>query len=164
MLYFLISLSFAECPTTPPPSSSIVEIQSADLTTLKEQSHGCTTLLELWASWCKPCLDLKKPLHDLMINFPQVYRVPISADYTKGALKKYLKRNNQSKVGHYRLAFWSVDGLKSDYAKIGARFEGAIPFLVLLSAEGNILYSVTEPKQLSSLEEVLTKHLHQAPQ
>ena len=159
MLYILATLSLAQCPLKQEKQNTIVDIQSSDIPLMKEKSIGCTTLLELWASWCKPCIDIKAPLRDALSKYPNLHRVPISADYTRGALKKYLKKQNVSAEGHYHLSFWSVDGLQKDYAKLGARFEGAIPFLVLLSKEGTILYAVTEPNDLSGLEAALETYL-----
>ncbi|MEC7984139.1 MAG: thioredoxin-like domain-containing protein [Myxococcota bacterium] len=163
MLYLLSRICFADCTIQEEVQSSVVEIQSVDIPELKNKSLGCTTLIELWASWCKPCRDIKSPLHNLLSRYPSVYRLPISADYTAGALRSYLKRQNQTQHGHYRLSFWSVDGLKKEYARFGARFEGAIPFLILLSPTGEILYSATEPTHLVELEAVLKAHVPARP-
>jgi len=156
LIFTLIATLFAQCPLQ---KTSLKEISLIDTTTIPnliEQGKGCITLVELWASWCGTCQHTKPKILSIVKQYPTIAYLPISADYRRGPLKKYLKHHNMSE-GHYLLNRWTLAGLAEAFQQKDAQFQDAIPLLLLYDQHGTLLYQATEPKDLSSLRQKIQK-------
>jgi thiol-disulfide isomerase/thioredoxin len=157
MFFFLYSLLplYGQCLLKTNPKKYIKTIQTSDIPKLVKQGTGCLTLVELWAGWCGTCRTTKPEINAIRDENPNIAHLSISADYTEGALKQYLKKNNVSTNGHHRLQTWTLAALSKNFAVVNAHFEGAIPLILLYDADGALLYEATEPQDLSSLRSII---------
>ncbi|MAA78886.1 MAG: hypothetical protein CL916_06470 [Deltaproteobacteria bacterium] len=159
MLFFLLLVQNlqAECQLKNLIPKTISTTQTKEIPTLIKKSKGCLTLVELWAGWCGTCKKIKPELYRILKNQSSVVHLSISADYTKGALKKYLQKNKYKESGIFWLESWTIDTLTNNFQLIGAHFQSAIPLIILIDSDGNILYEATEPADLSKLEAIIEK-------
>jgi len=75
----------------PAPEFAIADgSHSVDLAKLR----GHVVLVNLWASWCAPCIDELPSLLELQHAMPGVTVVAISMDQDDAAYKAFLQRNN----------------------------------------------------------------------
>ncbi len=63
---------------------------SADLSKLR----GHIVVLNLWATWCAPCIEELPSLLEMQRKLPQVTVVAISMDEDATAYERFLRRNN----------------------------------------------------------------------
>jgi thiol-disulfide isomerase/thioredoxin len=63
---------------------------SVDLRNLR----GHVVLLNLWASWCAPCVEELPSLEALQAEMPDIVVVAISMDQDDAAYRKFLARNH----------------------------------------------------------------------
>ena len=159
MLFFLllINLLRAECTLNEMIPASISTVQTTEIPTLIQKGKGCLTIVELWAGWCGTCKKFKPELNRILAKHPNLLHLSISADYTKGALKKYLKKNKYEEAGIFWLESWTIDALTKNFQVVGAHFQSAIPLIILIDADGKILYEATEPADGSKLEVAIQK-------
>lgn len=157
MLFFLVFINnlFAQCPLRKMIPSGISTTQTKDIPELIQKGQGCLTLVELWAGWCGTCKRVKPELSRILEQHPSVLHLSISADYTKGALQQYLKKNKYDNTGIFWLESWSIDTLTKNFQTVGAHFQSAIPLIILLDPNGKILYEATEPSELSKLNTII---------
>ena len=52
------------------------DILPSDMTTLFEESKGCVTVIELWASWCGPCVKIAPDVEAFHTSHPNVASSP----------------------------------------------------------------------------------------
>jgi thiol-disulfide isomerase/thioredoxin len=124
---------------------------------LIQHSKGCTTLVELWASWCGPCRMISPQIDELVKEYPNLVLHQISADEKIPAMKKFVAQNPLHSPP-YRLSSWTLDALSTSFAQVGGEFESAIPYFVLISPEGKVVLELTEPKNLDSIKTYLSKN------
>ena len=125
--------------------------------TIIQKSQGCTTIVELWASWCGPCRTIVPQFDSLIQKYPNVVVVQISADEKEIAMKKFIAQHPLHSPP-YRLSSWTIDSLTTSFTSIGGNFTAAIPYFLVLSPEGSVVVELTEPKDLQDIETYLTKH------
>ena len=159
MLFFLLFFNSlkAECLLKEIIPETISTTQTKEIPSLVQKAKGCLTLIELWAGWCGTCKKVKPELHRILEKYSSVTHLSISADYTKGALKKYLKNNKYKDSGIFWLESWTIDTLTNSFQVFGAHFQSAIPLVILIAPDGKVLYEATEPSDLSELETIIQK-------
>ena len=159
MLFFLLLFNnlYAQCPLEEHIPTTISTSQTKEIPSLVQKSKGCLTLIELWAGWCGSCKKVKPELHRILDTHPSVVHLSISADYTKGALTSYLKKNKYEASGIFWLESWTIDTLTNSFQAFGAHFQSAIPLIILMDPSGKILYEATEPSDLSKLKTLIQK-------
>ena len=130
------------------------ELTEETLSDLFAQSKGCFTVIELWASWCGPCVRIAPAVDQLQKDHPDILFLSISADATKIKAEQFWKQHDPSSY-KWRLSAWSSEGLSKEYESIGAQFPGKIPYFVVLDQEGTLLLELTEPKDISAIKKLL---------
>ena len=158
--FFLTSLAWS----APESSCTLLErpilterqdILVSDMSTLIKDAKGCVTVIELWASWCGPCVKIAPEVDAFHKAYPNVAFVSISADATANAAERFWKTHPP--IGQkYRLSQWSITELQQTYAEVNATFPEAIPYFVVLDAQGQLQLEIHEPRNLNALEATIT--------
>ncbi|MDR1742434.1 MAG: redoxin family protein, partial [Dysgonamonadaceae bacterium] len=124
------------------------------------QTHelkGGYVYIDLWASWCSPCLAQFKyngQLHELLAGYGNIQTVYISID-----------EDREEKTWRKQIDFHSLDGYHIRASKplvnyiSSALYEGksvAVPRYLILNKNGDILdANLPRPSQITQLKEVL---------
>lgn len=137
-----------------PPSNTF---EPSYIPKIVQTSKGCTTIVELWASWCGPCRMIAPQIDELMKEYPNLVVHQISADEKPVAMNQFIKKHPLHSPP-YRLSGWTIQELKNSFAQIGGQFEAAIPYFVVISPDGKVVLELTEPKDLEVIKEYLIKN------
>ena len=124
---------------------------------LVQFSNGCTTIVELWASWCGPCRRIAPQIDELLKEYPNLVIHQISADEKAVAMTQFIKKNPLHSPP-FRLSRWTINELKTSFAQLGGQFEAAIPYFVVISPDGKVVLELTEPKDLEEIKDYLSKN------
>ena len=137
------------------------DILVSDMTTLFAESKGCVTVVELWASWCGPCVKIAPEVEAFHKSHPNVAFISISADATTGAAEKFWR--SYPPIGQkYRLSRWTLPELQTVYSGIGATFPEAIPYFIVLDENGTLEFETHEPRNLNALNETIARLIDDA--
>ena len=152
-------LAFAQCPQECPAQTTVETIKAPDIDILRSQHRGCYILLELWASWCTSCKKSKPALMKIVSAYPELKHLSLSADYRATPIKRYIRKLDYIPQKIFFIRGWTVENLTAVFKKFNGDFKGAIPFIMLISPKGDILYQSTEAKEYSRLDAILKKEL-----
>ena len=132
------------------------DISVSDMGSLISETKGCVTVVELWASWCGPCVKIAPEVEAFHQAHPNIAFISISADATGGAAEKFWR--SHPPIGQkYRLSQWTMAELHGLYANVNATFPEAIPYFVVLDAQGKVQLEIHEPSNLDSLEKTISR-------
>lgn len=165
MLLLLTDLAAAApCAQAIDPDAAPQVIPAAELRSTLEQQRGCVVLVELYASWCGPCVTIDDDVAAVVEKHRPggLTTLGLSVDTNRGAWLKWRQSHGRMYAPRV-LDGWTLDGLTADFAALGAAFESAIPFLVLLDAEGRAVMWLSEPTDLSALDAQIDALLRAAP-
>ena len=146
MIALFLSTAFAEanCPLAESPVSDIQQVQTTDLPSIFAQAKGCSTLIEIWASWCGPCVTIAPYMVKFKDAHPNVEIISVSADSTLGEMKHFLK-THPTPGTKIHLTQWSIAELEHVFSPYDLSFPGRIPYLVWLNPDGSVYQTLTEP-------------------
>ena len=132
------------------------DILVTDIPVLFTSAKGCVTVIELWASWCGPCVKIAPEVEAFHKSHPNVAFISISADATTGAAEKFWK--SHPPIGQkYRLSRWTLADLQTVYTGVGATFPEAIPYFIVLDENGTLQLEMHEPRNLDALTATIDK-------
>ncbi len=126
----------------------------------EDEGDGKFQLINFWATWCGPCVS---EFPDLMM-IHRMYRnrdfelVTVAAHYPdeKADVLRFLKKQNASNRNF-------IFGSRQKYELMeafDAEWSGALPFTVLLSPEGKVLYRHEGPIEPLKLKRLIVKELN----
>lgn len=125
-------------------------------TTFKDvinQHKGKKILIDVWASWCRDCLEGMPRTKELQKEFPEVVFLFLSVDERIGSWKRGVKRYN-IKGEHYNLPKGMKNGDLVDFLNLGW-----IPRYLVVDETGKIaLFKATkasDKKILNALQKTL---------
>ncbi|MHC4167263.1 MAG: TlpA family protein disulfide reductase [Planctomycetota bacterium] len=87
---------------------------------------GKTVVLDLWSTWCGPCIRAFPKLNQLAEEYSNIVFVALSIDYDEAAWKKMVDESDWKALKHGRL----------DRKKNSSVFNRPIPYLVILDENG----------------------------
>lgn len=142
------------CPQQPDPTAALRTVTVSEIPNLVAEYRGCVVLLEVYASWCGTCTRTAPKVSALISQLQPEGLVPlaVSVDSSKGAFLAW-QQVHSPEFAPIFVSDWTLDSLRTMFAGMGASFEDAIPLLVLFDAEGRAVLDLTEPRDLSALEE-----------
>ena len=106
------------------------------------------TLIDLWATWCKPCIESHETLKDLYKKYKNkgLEIIGISIDDNQENWRKYLDREKLSWIN-----FIDPKGIKGQINKIfSLESDNGIPFFVFINEKGEYLKIDVEKDQLET--------------
>ncbi len=138
---------------------AIEPIDDAGLASLKKGEGTKLRLINVWATWCGPCVSEFPEL----VKIDRMYRqrdfefVAISADYPdkKDAVLKFLKKEQASNKNY-------LFGTTDQYALADAfdkEWSGALPYTVLLGSKGEVFYKHEGAIDPLAVKEAILKKL-----
>ena len=137
-----------------------VSLASAgDLKNLRKNASDKLLLVNFWATWCGPCLEEFPELETMyrMYGHRRFEMVTVSINYPDekaGALAALEKQH----ATHQNLMFGSHD-IYALMAAFDPKWNGAVPYTVLLGPGGEILYSHNGPIEPLELRRLIIANL-----
>ena len=129
------------------------------LKTLRKVDSGKVRLINFWASWCGPCLTEFPEL----IEINRMYRhrafefVSVAANYPDEE-KQVLNFLKKQQASNKNLLFAERDKYKLMEA-FDKDWSGALPYTLLLSPSGEVLYREQGPINALELKRIIVKSL-----
>jgi len=151
-----------EARPKPPPAAAVPAIDAPGLARLLERQHGKVVLVDFWATWCGPCLELFPHTVELHRRHWQdglaVITVSLDDPDNELAVRRFLERNEA-----YMENFLGRYGVGPDaFAAFGIA-DGALPHLKLYGRDGRLLKSFAgggrpiDPKEVQRAVEAALK-------
>ena len=157
MFWLLTLAAEAACPLAAEKASAeIADIRMEDIPALAAQAKGCTAVIELWATWCGPCLVVEPELEELERKHGDTVFLRISVDDDRKRLERHLAKSPPASTPRH-LAGWRIADLEKVFAEMGATFPAKIPYFLLLDSEGRPVLELVEPESLGRLDQALTE-------
>jgi thiol-disulfide isomerase/thioredoxin len=118
-----------------------------------EDFKGKIVYIDVWATWCGPCIALEPAWNKLVTNYTakdSIIFLSVSLDDTRDKWMKFLKLHHPAGI----VLHAGDGGWKSSFA-INYDIQG-IPHFILLDKNGKILaYSAPQPDKTDELERIL---------
>jgi thiol-disulfide isomerase/thioredoxin len=133
---------------------------AADFVALREnKDSGKLRLINVWATWCGPCVTEFPDLVDTNVTFRgrDFEMVTIAAEYPNAAAKalKFLEKQHASSQNY-------IFGDTDKYANIEAidpEWNGALPHTLLVNEKGEVIFRHTGPLDFLELKRVIVPAL-----
>ena len=109
-----------------------------------------TLVINFWASWCPPCVEEMPMLSafNQKIDANSIQMVGIGID-SPSNLRQFLEKTTVS----YQVLMGGLDG--SDWMKRLGNAQGALPYTIILSPEGKVLFTKLGKVSESELQSAL---------
>ncbi len=138
-----------------------VDLISADQLKVLRQNDGTGKLLlvNIWATWCGPCISEFPELQTMVRTFEQrpidIVTLSINNPDEKSMVLTFLKKQH---AFNKNLLFDGNDA--ADAVKVfGAGWEGGAPFTVLIGTNGEVLYKVQGELNVLDLRRAILKNV-----
>lgn len=115
-------------------SDTLLDTEGNEVTfaSILQKHEGKTVFIDIWATWCRDCLEAMPQLHELMNEAKNVDFVFLSLDKNRNSWKKGIKKYDLASGDHY----FSATGWKSDlFASIDLDW---IPRYMIVGPDGKI--------------------------
>ncbi|MCA9194909.1 MAG: redoxin domain-containing protein [Planctomycetales bacterium] len=134
-------------------------IKPADLKKRLYEKSQRYRLVNVWATWCVPCIEEL----DALVEMHRMYRkrhfelITISAD-DKGQLAKaqQVLQDKHCSAANYLLDAESRDDL---FATVDDQWKGAVPYTLLISPEGEVVHRIHGELDAVELKRVIVDHI-----
>lgn len=113
-----------------------------DSSTAMELPAGKISVINYWASWCKPCIKEIPELNQLAAKHPDIAVIGINFDGIAGEeLDIELKK--------FKLEYHVAD--KAFGKRLGIALPSVLPTTIILASDGSILHTLVGPQTEASL-------------
>ena len=136
----------------------ITEIDSTELHSLMLNDSENLRLINIWATWCAPCLEE----FPVFVELTEKYRnkkfefIAVSADEQKDK-SKVLRFLNRQEPAVDSYIFETEDVYHLIYSEsIG--WNGSLPFTILVEPGGKVIYRLNEAIEPNEFKLMLSKH------
>ncbi|WP_240964224.1 TlpA family protein disulfide reductase [Flavivirga algicola] len=111
----ILFISFFSCNTKSPTQFSVAALndifitQEGDSITFEdilENHQGKTLLIDVWASWCRDCIEGMPKIKDLQKEYNDVSYIFLSLDKTQKAWKKGIKKHQVEGAHYFMQSGW----------------------------------------------------------
>ena len=143
-------------------SDSLLAVDSQQLLKIIRDSKSELTLLNFWATWCKPCLDEFPDIVTLSREYKSddLSVIFVSADFENNlpAVRQFINKQQLTYVTYYKS--------ESDNIFINAlnpEWSGALPATFIYDATGRLLDFWVGKRTLEELKKVVGKYLNVTP-
>jgi len=140
-------------PGMPAPDFNVVT--TAGDTIRISQYFGRSLYIDVWASWCGPCLA-EFPFSREMMNDPQLDKMEylfISIDYTKVNWEKGMEKHPMPGVQLYAVGDWKSE-MAEKYNITG------LPRYIMIDSKGNIIRAnAPRPSRLDEIKKIVSNSL-----
>ncbi len=142
-------------------AESPIAMTTAQVADELEKSDGKPIILYLYTTWCKICSENFATINEIAREFQntdlQIIALAIDRDLDPSALKAHLGSSGDVYFQPRFLAF--KDGFRELLRKKNIRYDGRIPFTVLLSKDGEVITKFTGKKNKNFLRNKIIKEL-----
>jgi len=144
-------------------NSDPLPMTTAQVANELEKSDGKPVLIYLYTTWCKICSDNFSAFNEIAREFQntdlQVLALAIDRDLDSAKLSNHLNAFGNVYFQPRYLAF--KDGFRELLVKKKIRYDGRIPFTVLLSADGDVAIKFTGKRNKNYLRNKIIKELYE---
>ena len=131
---------------------------SSDKTFTLSENRGKITVINLWATWCGPCINEIPEFDEFKKAYPEVDIIAIAAmdDYLLPWMndKAYQNTTPDADWTEYSIDFATYDEAEEDlYVKLGG--DGMYPFTIIVDESGAIVYQKAGALTYESLETLI---------
>ncbi len=137
----LFCITFSSCEAQPEPvqfsaealNDTFIDSEENEVMfkSIIEAHKGKTVLIDIWASWCRDCIEGFPKLKALQKDNPEIVYLFLSLDKSQDAWKRGIKKHNLEGA-HYFMA----SGWEGDFATFVDL--DWIPRYIIVDADGNI--------------------------
>lgn len=114
-------------------------VDASDVSRIVEVRKGEVTLVHVWATWCGPCKEVFEPLNrTTAAGAPRGLSVlAFAVDDSKAPVDRYLRDRRTSWRDYYVRG--TEAELIAELGGMGGSYSGAVPYDLLLAADGTVL-------------------------
>ncbi len=128
-----------------------------------EKSDGKPIVFYIYTTWCRICNDNFETMNEIAREFQSTelkfIALAIDRNLDQNALKNHFARSGDLYFEPRYLGF--KDGFKEFLDKKGIRYQGRIPFTVLLSRDGEVVAKFTGKKNKNYLRNKIIRELYE---
>lgn len=139
---------YPELPPLPPLKIAGPDGKALDL----DDFRGSYVLLNLWATWCAPCIEELPSLQNLKDHYKgkglKVLAVSVDREKTIEDLSNFLKMHDLGRVGPDHVALYHDF---QEHIQKAIAFNG-LPVTFLIGPDGRILFQAKKPLEWDSAE------------
>ncbi len=165
--YFVENIERADAQI--PPSSNIrfnektaLSMTTAQIADELEKNDEKPVLLYLYTTWCKICSENFVTVNEVAREFQntelQIIALAIDRDLDPASLQQHLGKYGDVYFQPRFLAF--KDGFREFLRKKNIRYDGRIPFTVLISRDGKVITKFTGKKSKNFLRNKIIRELY----
>ncbi|QXK92243.1 thioredoxin family protein [Neoehrlichia mikurensis] len=138
----------------------VIQEINSDQSLLKLMSHinSDITLLTLYTSWCRSCIQKIPEINKFLENNKKIIPVMISLDENKNKLISFLQEQKKINFIPYNITPIYIKKLLYALMSKGIYFDGKIPYIAILSSNTAPITNITNINQMNTyIEKIINK-------